>query len=191
MDFSNRLKGAVTQSLVKSLLIDAGITVVPLGVEESLREVSDLPLEQYLQLNLPGPLRTLPDFFALSRERDQSWLIEVKFRAGWDEEVKRQLGEILLAQAQTWSPLYLILFFGNTPSEYPAWPSSWVRAARLEVVNGVLHVIGHERDTPWQQINWLHLSKIQDVFPRLNDADRWAAAVLEATLKVSKGLATL
>lgn len=191
MEFSNRLKGAVTQSLVRSLLTDAGITVVPLGVEESLREVSDLPLDQYLALNLPVPLRTLPDFFALNRERDQSWLIEVKFRARWDGEVRRLLGEGLLAQVRTWSPLYLILFFGNTPSQYPASPSSWVRAARLEIVGDALCVVRSGEVYPWDNLNWLDLPRIQDVFPRLNDAERWANAVLDATLKVSKGLANI
>ena len=37
MKFENRLKGNVTQTLISSLLEDAGYRIVPLGVEEVAR----------------------------------------------------------------------------------------------------------------------------------------------------------
>ena len=42
MQYINRLKGAVTQTLLKSLLEDAGYRIVPLGIEEVIREVKVL-----------------------------------------------------------------------------------------------------------------------------------------------------
>lgn len=132
MDYTNRLKGSVTQALVRSLLTDAGITVVPLGIEEVIRELSDLTEEKYLTLSLPEPLRRLPDFFAVNSERTQSWLIEVKFRKQWSNDTREALGKKLTEQVKAWNPIYLVLFFGESPSKgYQKMPGGWVRASKL------------------------------------------------------------
>jgi len=192
MKYTNRLKGSVTQSLVKSLLTDAGITVVPLGIEEVIREVSALSLEKYLTLDLPSSLRELPDFFAVNSERTQSWLIEVKFRKTWNDVVRRELGEKLIKQVMSWSPIYLVLFFGETPSiHYPDTPASWVRAGRLTIENDDLHIQCSHNLKRWSDIVWNDLVRIQDVFPELNAPERWDAEVISSTLKISKGLVDL
>lgn len=80
MDYKNRLKGAITQVLLKSLLEDAGYRIVPLGIEEVLRELSSLEQEHYKQLNLPPALRKLPDFFVADMEFKKTYLVEVKYR---------------------------------------------------------------------------------------------------------------
>lgn len=104
MKYSNRLKGSITQALVRSLLIDAGITIVPLGIEEVIRELSDMPQKQYNALNLPYPLKTLPDFFAINVDRLESWLLEVKFRRTWNSDVQDELYYTLYEQVKSWSP---------------------------------------------------------------------------------------
>lgn len=72
MEYSNRLKGSVTQALLKSLLADAGYRVVPLGIEEAIREVTSLDKERYSALELPSVLRKMPDFFIADRELQNS-----------------------------------------------------------------------------------------------------------------------
>lgn len=62
MDYKNYLKGAITQVLMKSLLIDAGCHVVSLGIEEVIREVNSLSRENYLAWDLLTPLRKMPVF---------------------------------------------------------------------------------------------------------------------------------
>lgn len=191
MKYTNRLKGSVTQALVRSLLTDAGITVVPLGIEEVIREVSDLEQDKYLALGLPDALRKLPDFFAANRERTKSWLIEVKFRKTWSDDVRAELETKLKEQAKTWTPLYLILFFGETPSYFPGQPSSWVRTGKLSVIDDQLHVEIAGTQKPWLEVKWHELERVQDTFPELDDPARWEEAVIHATLSVSKGLVSL
>jgi hypothetical protein len=189
--YSNRLKGSVTQALVRSLLSDAGISVVPLGVEEVVREISELDIKQYQSLNLPLSLRKLPDFFAVNLDRTQSWLIEVKFRKTWNAAVRDELGKTLGEQVRYWEPLYLILFWGETPSKIPSQPSSWVKAVRLGWHSNELWAETDFASYKWSQIEWRDLDRIQDVFPQLNSRDAWDTATLHLTIAVSKGLSGL
>ena len=88
MEYRNRLKGALTQALLKSLLADAGYRIVPLGVEEIIREVTVLDREKYLKLGLPTILREIPDFFVADASMDSYWLVEVKYRRAWNEQTR-------------------------------------------------------------------------------------------------------
>lgn len=191
MKYSNRLKGSVTQALVRSLLTDAGISVVPLGVEEVVREVSELDIKQYHSLNLPQSLRKLPDFLAVNAERTQSWLIEVKFRKTWNDTVRDELGKTLSEQVCHWAPLYLILFWGETPSKISYQPSSWVRSVRLGWHKGELWAETTHASYRWSQCDWRDLGRIQDVFPQVNSREVWDAKTLGLTIAVSKGLSEL
>ncbi len=192
MEYTNRLKGSVTQALVRSLLTNAGITIVPLGIEEVIREIAELRHAEYRALNLPDSLKQLPDFFAVNQDRTQSWLIEVKFRRIWSDEVKAELEAKLKKQVKSWSPIYLILFFGETPSKYyPNTPASWVRAGQLIIVEDELHVRIGRTIKPWNDIEWNDFPRIQDIFPQLNTREKWEEEVISATLEISKGLVSL
>ncbi|MHB1056355.1 MAG: hypothetical protein ACYC0F_00555 [Rhodanobacter sp.] len=192
MDYQNRLKGAVTQSLVRSLFAQAGLTVVPLGIEETIREVSDLPLDQYMRLDLPTALRKLPDFFTTNRERTTHWLVEVKYRRQWNEAVREELGQVLTHQVATWDPLVVFIFVGETPSQFDQ-PSSWVRAAQLKLDDGELKFRPHGGGDylSWSQATFINLQRVQDVFPQLNDTHLWASSALHLTLDISRGLTRL
>ena len=191
MKYSNRLKGSITQALVRSLLIDAGITVVPLGIEEVIRELSDMSQKQYNALNLPYHLKTLPDFFAINADRSESWCLEVKFRGNWNNDVQKELYNTLYEQVKSWSPLHLILFFGNTPSYFPENPSSWIRVAKLRCDNDkiLVEIKGDLKD--WFETEWTEFSRIQDVFSELSSPEKWEDAVLKLTISVSKELVEL
>jgi len=137
-------------------------------------------------------LRKLPDFFAANRERTKTWLIEVKFRTTWNEDVRDELGRSLRDQAQLWSPLFVILFFGDSPSvHYRDQPASWVRVAHVLLDNGELKFHFNGGLKSWSESVWTEFDRVQDIFPELNARELWDAATLEATLKVSKGLSQL
>src|SRR6266542_3865028 len=112
MNYTNRLKASVTLVLLKTLLEDAGYRIVPLGIEAVLREVASLPKEDYLKLGLPIQLRKLPDFFVANHAIDKSWLVEVKYRKRWNEEVQESLEVEIKEQVKTWHPLFLMIFVG-------------------------------------------------------------------------------
>lgn len=192
MDYPNRLKGSVTQSLVRALLSDAGLSVVPLGIEEVIREMAGLDVQRYAALGLPMQLRKMPDFFVANADRSKSWLVEVKFRRTWDDRTRDELLETLSEQLKCWSPLLLIVFWGETPSRFPNQPSSWIKAAKLTWEEGELWI--HKTDgykILWRECTWTDLDRIQDVFIELNSRDTWNAAVLELTIQVSRGLVAI
>src|SRR5688572_19535038 len=112
MDFKNRLKGTVTQTLLKALLEDAGYRVVPLGIEDVIREVTGLPIANYEALNLSFTLRKLPDFFVADRTFGKHWLVEVKYRKQWDKQTRESLGKEMLKQVAQWQPILLVVFLG-------------------------------------------------------------------------------
>lgn len=191
MKFQNRLKGSVTQALIKALLTDAGLSVVPLGIEEVVRDVADLDEAQYRSLQLPTQLRTLPDFFVANAERTSTWLVEVKFRRTWNDESRDELLETLREQARHWSPLYLVLLWGETPSNFQTYPSSWLKAGKLVWRDGDLYLESNDRAKLFSACDWTDFSKIQEVFPQLNSRASWDAAALSLTVQVSRGLVDL
>lgn len=192
MNFSNRLKGSVTESLIRSLLADCGLTVVPLGIEEVIREMAELSQERYLALSLPDSLRKLPDFFATNKDRSKSWLIEVKFRKTWTNEVRDELELKLTPQVNVWSPLYLVLFYGESPHPYDTTgPAAWIRVGELRIKDTKLHVMDKGVLKPWSESKWNSMDRIQDVFPELNDKEKWNEGVLKDMLLVSKHLTNL
>ena len=194
MKYTNRLKGSVSQALVRSLFSHSGMIIAPLGIEETIREVAELPLEQYVALDLPVALRKLPDFFVTNFERTQHWLVEVKYRSAWSDECKSELGEALRIQAETWNPLVAIIFLGQSDSHFPNQPNSWIRAVRLRTGPGGLE-FWDARTTggfvSWGLADWLKFERVQDVFPALNSRDIWSSDALHSTLQVSKNLTSV
>jgi hypothetical protein len=191
MEIKSRLKGAVTQSLFRAMLTDAGLSVVPLGIEEVIREVSDLDKESYRSLDLPMQLRTLPDFFVANADRSQSWLVEVKFRKTWNPKVRKELLDTLSRQASHWSPLYLVLFWGETPSKFPELPSSWIKAVKIYWKDDNLWIDTGKSQKLWIESDWRDFQSIQDIFPQLNTRKAWDSKVLNLTIEVAKGLVDL
>ena len=80
MQFANRIKGSVTQTLLRALLEDGGYRIVPFGIEEVWRDLALLNEAEYEGLKLPRTLRQLPDFFVANQSFDLTWLVEVKYR---------------------------------------------------------------------------------------------------------------
>jgi hypothetical protein len=180
MDFKNRLKGSLTQTLFRSLLVDAGYYVVPLGVEEVIREVNSLSQPQYQNLELPSVLRRMPDFFVADKNYEKYFLIEVKFRRSWNSFTREQLRENLYAQAQTWGKILLFVLLGETarPNSPTESNAQFIGAIWVYSSAGKLHYegINHHTDDPktdsWDNLDWNHFYNIQQLFPELIEKNK-------------------
>ncbi|MCX4030128.1 hypothetical protein H0A36_30070 [Endozoicomonas sp. SM1973] len=93
MDFINRLKGNLTETVVKALLVDEGYRVIDSGIEHLVRETTCLTQNEYLDLGFSDQLRKMPDFIVLNKEQTKSHLIEVKYRTWWDFQLIHDLRE--------------------------------------------------------------------------------------------------
>lgn len=199
MDFKNRLKGSITQTLLKALLEDAGYRIVPLDIEEVIREVKDLSASEYNALDLPPVLKKMPDFFVTDKNFEKTWLVEVKYRRRWNEATKTALRREIVEQVKSWQSVYLVVFLGE-PARDADTPASSI---------GVLQLIHSERQlfcrrfkskgfstheieeyrTPWDEINWGHFDRFQDVFRDIGE--RWEESTLIKSLSLLESLRRL
>ncbi len=181
MEYTSRLKGAITQTLLKSLLEDAGYRIIPLGIEEVIREIKILGKEQYLSLGLPKNLRKLPDFFVADRKISKVWLLEVKYRKSWGSTTRKILEPGLKQQVKEWDPLYFMLFLGKPDIKGKNLPSYRMRVARLSICRDELVVIDKHGDVEvrWNKASWSNFSRVQDVFKNLGD--QWEHQTIEKT----------
>lgn len=175
MQFANRVKGSVTQALLRALLEDGGYRIVPFGIEEVWRDLALLNEAEYAGLKLPRTLRQLPDFFVASQSFDLTWLVEVKYRKEWSDKVREALGRQLKDQVTNWSPLYLMVFLGTAAKRNEKAPSSWMGMLRLELEHGdlVAKSLDGTQTTSWGQVTWKTFLKIQRVFTALSEREKW------------------
>lgn len=178
MDFSSKLKGQITQSLIECLLVDAGLRVVPLGIEQVIREVKSLTKDHYRAAGISTTLRSLPDFFIANGNMSQTWLLEVKYRREWNEKTRFELFKKLHPQVEQWGPLHLAVFLGKTDFD-PKFPNSYLRMLRLVINDGVVchETLGYvdaatneivpPRYVRADGIHWFDMTLIQKVFPGL------------------------
>lgn len=169
IDFARRMKGAVTQTLVKSLLEDAGYRVVPLGIEEVIRELSSIDQPQYLNLNLPQSLRSLPDFLVADTSITRTWLVEVKYRRRWDSAAIESLRAKLTEQALPWGPLFLLLFLGEHSGGIDT-PAN--RCGIFQIKNEAGNLLYKSPYAPhdwypWQNAEWRFTSRLTTIFDML------------------------
>jgi hypothetical protein len=114
MAFTNIVKAQITQGLLKTLLERAGYRVTRLGVEELFAEITHLDKAQYDDLDLPPGLRYLPDLLVADRELNQAFLVEVKFRKEFNEDVLNSLYFELNRQRQFWEKSYAVILTANS-----------------------------------------------------------------------------
>lgn len=160
MDLDNALHGHMVAAIFEVLLVDAGYQVVPLGVERTVREIRAIGEERYLDLIHPR-LRSIPDFFVLDVDEEESWLTEVKYRA----YLHPRLLEDLEAIQQDWAPFTLVLAVREPPEE---WKGT-IRHIRVFEVESET-----ELDLRFLKEEG---QRLQDVFTRLGD--RWEEATIE------------
>ena len=187
MNYTNRLKASVTQVLLKSLLEDAGYRIVPLGIEAVLREVASLPKEDYLKLGLPIQLRKLPDFFVANHAIDKTWLVEVKYRKRWNDEVQESLEAEIKEQVKTWHPLFLMIFVGHSAEDPYSSPIYHMRIAKLlwDEQQGILTERADGMTCTWKNSQWKHFLRVQDVFTECAKKEKWEEQTIEKTKELA------
>lgn len=189
MKFENRVKGGVTQTLLKCLLDDAGYRVVPFGIEEAVRELVCLSREEYQTLDLPHVLRKMPDFFVTDKAMKKAWLVEVKFRKRWDEQTRSAIKKDMSSQFKFWLPLHLVVCVQEPVYEdKPNMPYSYIGAAELMAdQDGDLAVVSNCSGlVKWDNVSWGDFPKIQTVFPGLRS--RYREKTIEATMRAIQSL---
>lgn len=188
MDFKNRLKGSLTQTLVKALLEDAGYRTIPLGVEEVIREVSVLSLRDYRGLELPQVLRKMPDYFVADDEISKAWLVEVKYRKVWNDEVRRKLGEQILEQVNVWKPLFLTVLLGNSVKPDNDSPVHSIGVIKLTYERGKIVCITSDdkKHKDWSKVTWSDFQRFQDVFSGVGS--KWKDQTIMKALCILRSL---
>lgn len=196
MEFENRLKGNIAQSLFETLLGDVYYRIVPLGIEEIIREVRSLDSQTYNDLGLSPTLRKLPDFFVAGPDFQSTHLVEVKYRQKWSNAVRDRIGNDIKDQVQQWQPLTLVIFLGNKarPKNTPA---SFLGVCKLVIKNGDLQLVYRnpsnfsqlallDKYIPWSQVTWDHMNRFQDVFSEVGE--RWEESTLTKAIDMVKNL---
>jgi hypothetical protein len=194
--YTNKLKGATTQSVLKAMLERAGYRVIPLGIEEVVREVTDLDKVKYLRMGFPEALRHMPDFLVTDWDQQKSWLVEVKYRRKWSPEFHARLETDLRDQLRYWSPLNVLIFLGEPSNPTSAPAASRLRIAKLRLEGEDVLAEWSEGGPPtpgnsqrWVDGQWTNLHRIQDVFTRVQQ--QFGERTIEKSISVLEFLRTL
>jgi hypothetical protein len=166
MDYSNVVKGHITQSLLKSLLERAGYRVTRLGVEEVFNEIIYLNEEKYRALNLPENLRFLPDLLVAEHNLERAFLVEVKFRKAFTEESAKSLYEELERQRKHWKDSYAVIMVANSWADDNKFHQDYIRVLRPDETEKLIDTKWIRQSDPKRNYEciWKALPKLNDVF---------------------------
>jgi hypothetical protein len=132
MHFTNLVKAQITQGLVKTLFERAGYRVIRLGVEELFADVIYLDQEKYLALDLPEPLRRLPDLLVADTESNKTFLLEVKFRKDLTESSAQGLYDELKRQRLCWPTSHAVILVADSFVDGGRFHQDYIRILRPE-----------------------------------------------------------
>lgn len=178
MEFINRLKGQLTESIVKALFEDAKYRVIPSGVEHLIRETACMSKHGYRNLKLSESIKKLPDFIVLDKAQEQYFPIEVKYRKRWDQTILTNPYPDIKGQVELLGEMVLIVSIGE-PELKPGFKPSgatYLRALPLRIKNGeyqacVFKVFedGKDKEQRWidiqtETIDWWYLFPLQFFF---------------------------
>ncbi|MDX9988326.1 hypothetical protein [Thiothrix unzii] len=162
-NFSNMVKGQVTQALVKTLLEEADYRVVRLGIEELLREAVQLNGKEYANLDLPKGLKCLPDLLVSNKEMSKSYLVEVKFRKSIDISSLRKLEKKLSEQYEFWPETYTIIIRGDKGVSGGNFHQDYMRVLLKDDVDKIKSLIRNTSKIDIENI-WREFSSLDRVF---------------------------
>jgi len=198
MKFTNIAKGQLTQSIAKMLFEKAGYRVTRLGIEELFSEVIHLDQKQYLELELPENLRSLPDLLIATKEMTCAKLIEVKFRSSFNEASAKGLYDILSKQFKCWPNTVCMLMISKSPINGGRFHQDYIRIvdkSNLRYLDSsrwdtsaqtskepdlVQHMITNQFKVAGASGIWVQLKKLSDEFSLFGHktTDTWMSADL-------------
>jgi hypothetical protein len=162
-EFTNTLKGVVTQSILKALLERGGYRVTRLEIEELFSEIKHINLQQYQSLNLPLQLRFLPDLLVAEVDMTHVFMVEVKFRSRFDEYSAHSLFDELERQRTYWEQSYAVIMIAEPFITDGQYHQDFIRVVRPQ-----LHKVLIDNNLSLQQ-RWNSLEHLQRVFKRFNN----------------------
>jgi hypothetical protein len=127
--FANIVKGQITRTVLKTILERGGYRVTRLGIEELFGEIKHLDLQEYHGLSLPMALRYLPDLLVADAAMTRAFLVEVKFRRGFDEQSCQSLYNKLRKQREYWENSYAVIMLAEPMHPRGRFFQDYVRVA--------------------------------------------------------------
>lgn len=176
MDFTNVVKGQITQSLIKTLFERAGYRVTRLGVEELFVEVTQLDEKQYKALNLPLALRYLPDFLMADSTLNKAFLLEVKFRKDFNESTTQSLHYELTRQRVFWPDSYAVILIATSSAPGNHFHQDYIRIIPPQKTDLICpsafqsaetHLSSWMQETSYAYV-WNHLPTLNNTFDRFH-----------------------
>ncbi|MFB2754078.1 hypothetical protein ACE02G_10520 [Shewanella xiamenensis] len=180
MNFENRIKGNITETIVKALLVDEGYRVIDSGIEHIIREVSCLGRQEYFGLSFANALRKLPDLVVMNKDQTKSHLVEVKYRQSWNSNLINDLRE----QVTFFNEIVLICVNGSPDTTSLAVSgATHLRAIELKYQDDKYLANKYFSNSPgkrgefeWisitdgSEIDWWNLAPLQFVFNEMTSA---------------------
>ena len=165
LDFTNIIKGRITETLLMALFERGGYRVTRLGIEELFAEVKHLDLAKYQALALPLQLRYLPDLLVVELELTNAFLVEVKFRKKFDESATVSLHAALSKQRQYWPQAYTVIMTSEPFVPEASFHQDYIRVLKP---NETDLLIDQNLSTVQR---WEKLHHLQRVFKRFNNSN--------------------
>lgn len=107
-DFTGKLiKGKIAEIIFSEMFREqGGYSIIPFGYENITPELAHCGKRSSIAEKVKENIRTSPDFVLISKDREDIYLVEVKYRSRIDE---KQLEEIAKKQKERWNPSYIFL----------------------------------------------------------------------------------
>ena len=163
LQFTNIVKGQITQTILKALLERGGYRVTRLGIEEFFDEIKHLDLQQYLRLNLPRNLRYLPDLLVAELDMTNAFLVEVKFRRRFDKFSAKSLYDELSRQRKHWPQSYAVIMIAEPLVAGKEFHQDHIRVLKPDETDMLI-----DERLPLND-RWEKLQHLQRVFMRFNN----------------------
>ncbi len=184
LEFTNVIKGVITQTLLTALFERGGYRVTRLGIEELFGEIKHVDLQQYLGLNLPLQLRYLPDLLVAEMDMTNAFLVEVKFRRKFDEASAESIYGELKRQREYWPQSYAVVMIAEAFNPEKTFHQEYIRVLKP---NDHETLVDHH--LPLAQ-RWDKLHHLQRVFKRFNNS-QYAADVQQSADTLTQTLRDL
>lgn len=129
MEPENILKGRMAETIVSEMLQEVGYFVYRFGYEGILQSLIQKGLPQMKENDVVAEkVRTMPDFIAMNKEGDVSF-VEVKFRAADDLDEKTK--EKIHKTAKYWPEARMIFVKPKEPYFLISRAQDWVKTGKL------------------------------------------------------------
>jgi hypothetical protein len=130
LEFTNVIKGVVTQTLLTALFERGGYRVTRLGIEELFVDIKHIDLRKYMGLNLPLPLRYLPDLLVAEFDMTNAFLVEVKFRRKFDQNSAESIYDDLKKQREHWPQSYTVIMISEAFVPETVFHQDYIRVVK-------------------------------------------------------------